>query len=125
MTERVEYLYRVGFRIVERIQITANLPFTAHVVGKPILSARTLEGLQTYHIQFIGVDTKEIARVMIVLVRQDSIFLVVIAHGKEHGYVNVVCDIEHVGLQSVMLRQSHIIDQIMVFLKVLGDVELL
>ena len=51
--------------------------------------------------------------------------LIVIAHGKEHGYVDVVSDIEHVGLQTVVLRQSHIIDKIMTLLKALCHVELL
>ena len=51
--EMIEYPNGIVFRIIERIQITADLSFATYVVGKTILSAGTLKRLQTYHIQFL------------------------------------------------------------------------
>ena len=51
--EMIEYPNGIVFRIIERIQITADLSFAANMVSESVLSAGTLEGLQTYHIQLL------------------------------------------------------------------------
>ena len=50
---------------------------------------------------------------------------IIIAHGKEHGNFYTISDIQHVGLQSVMLRQSNIIYLIMTVFKALCNIKLL